>query len=207
MAANYKLVRNPNPTGTEKEQALHPRFVSNGTITTDDLIKHARSRSSFSPADMKGILQLFQDLIADYLMFGNRVELDGIGTFSISLQSRPVMDKKEIRSESVHFKDVKFRSSKKLRERLKTMPVYRDDTESSDPKHLTPLQCEENLAWYLDRYPYITCNDYMHLCHCGKTKASLELKRLASEGKLRIERMGTSKLYYKELKKEETSEK
>lgn len=196
MSANYKLVRNPNPTGAAEEQALHPRFVSNGTISTNTLIQHAQSRSSFSPADMKGILQLLQDLIADYLTAGNNVELDGIGTFSISLQGRPVMDKKEIRSESIHFKDVKFRSSKKLRDRLKTMPVYRDENEASDRKHLTPLQCKENLSWYLENHPYITIKEYANLCYCEKTKASTDLKRLTSEGKLRMERLGSNKLYY-----------
>ena len=49
-------------------------------------------------------------------MYGYNVELEGIGTFSVSLKSRPVMEKNEIRAESIHFKDVKFRSSKELRD-------------------------------------------------------------------------------------------
>ena len=129
MSANYKLVRNPNPNPEEsgKSLPLHPRLVSCGTIHTDEFISRAKSRSSFSPADMKGILQLFQDMMVDFLMFGYNVELEGIGTFSVSLKSRPVMEKNEIRAESIHFKDVKFRSSKELRDRLKTMPVFRDE--------------------------------------------------------------------------------
>ena len=120
MSANYKLVRNPNPNPEEsgKSLPLHPRLVSCGTIHTDEFISRAKSRSSFSPADMKGILQLFQDMMVDFLMFGYNVELEGIGTFSVSLKSRPVMEKNEIRAESIHFKDVKFRSSKELRDRL-----------------------------------------------------------------------------------------
>lgn len=197
MSANYKLVRTPNPNQTDEQQPLHPRFVSNGTVNTDELIEKAKARSSFSPADMKGILQLFQDMIADYLMFGYNVELEGIGTFSISLQSRLVMDKKEIRAESVHFRDVKYRSSKKLRDRLKTMPVYRSENEQSDQKYLTPIQCEENLAWYMEHNSFITCSEYMHLCYCKKSKASMDLKRFTEEGKLRMERLGSNKLYYK----------
>lgn len=34
--------------------------------------------------------------------------------FSISLSSRPVMDKSEIRSESIHFRNVNFRCGKYL---------------------------------------------------------------------------------------------
>ena len=51
-------------------------------------------------------------MMVDFLMFGYNVELEGIGTFSVSLKSRPVMEKNEVRAESIHFKDVKFRSSK-----------------------------------------------------------------------------------------------
>lgn len=57
MSANYKLVRNPNPNPEEsgKSLPLHPRLVSCGTIHTGEFINRAKSRSSFSPADMKGI--------------------------------------------------------------------------------------------------------------------------------------------------------
>ena len=92
MSANYKLVRNPNPNPEEsgKSLPLHPRLVSCGTIHTGEFISRAKSRSSFSPADMKGILQLFQDMMVDFLMFGYNVELEGIGTFSVSFQGREV---------------------------------------------------------------------------------------------------------------------
>ena len=94
---------------------------------------------------MKGILQLFQDMMVDFLMFGYNVELEGIGTFSVSLKSRPVMEKNEIRAESIHFKDVKFRSSKELRDRLKTMPVFRDEYTVSDPAYPSAKECEQEV--------------------------------------------------------------
>ena len=182
MSANYKLVRNPNPNPEEsgKSLPLHPRLVSCGTIHTDEFINRAKSRSSFSPADMKGILQLFQDMMVDFLMYGYNVELEGIGTFSVSLKSRPVMEKNEIRAESIHFKDVKFRSSKELRDRLKTMP-----------------ECEQEVFRYLETNPFIHQKKYMSLCGCSRSKASLDLRRMVEEGKLRWEKLGTSHLYYK----------
>ena len=157
MSANYKLVRNPNPNPEEsgKSLPLHPRLVSCGTIHTDEFISRAKSRSSFSPADMKGILQLFQDMMVDFLMFGYNVELEGIGTFSVSLKSRPVMEKNEIRAESIHFKDVKFRSSKELRDRLKTMPVFRDEYTVSDPAYPSAKECEQEVFRYLETNPFI----------------------------------------------------
>ena len=79
-------------------------------------------------------------------MFGYNVELEGIGTFSVSLKSRPVMEKNEIRAESIHFKDVKFRSSKELRDRLKTMPVFRDEYTVSDPAYPPPRNASKRYS-------------------------------------------------------------
>lgn len=197
MCANYKLVRNPNPKRTNELQPLHPRLVSSGTIDTKEFIKRAKNRSSFSSGDIKGVLQLFQDMIAEHLMYGYNVELEGIGTFSVSLQCRPVMDKKEIRSESVQFRDVKFRSSKELRERLCTMPVFRSENVESDKKYFSPEECERRLMAYLDNHPSITRTEYMSLCRCKKTKAATDLKRFTEEGKLDFKVIPPVRLYYK----------
>lgn len=205
MSANYKLVRNPNPQKTGEVQPLHPRLVPSGTIDSKDFIKRAKIISSFSSADITGMLQLFQDMLADYLMMGYNVELNGIGTFSISLTGRPVMDKKEIRSESVHFKDVKFRSSKELRDRLVSTPVLRSEVEESDKKYFTPEECERRLMGYLDNHPYITRIDYMSLCRCRKTKAAADLKRFTEKGIIYYKTLPPVRLYYKVQPADETT--
>lgn len=115
MYARYRMVRNPNPTGDKKKQAMHPRVVPYGTIRTNDLIEEAQTRSTMSGADLKGALRVIADVMADRLEQGYIVELEELGFFSVSLASRPVMDKKEIRSESIHFKNVNFRCGKYLK--------------------------------------------------------------------------------------------
>lgn len=199
MVANYKLVRNPNPNPEKTGEifSLHPRVISNGTIRTDEFIESAKSRSSFSPADMKGILRLFQDVLVDYLKGGYNVDLEGIGTFSVSLKSRAVTQKKQIRSESIHFKDIKFRSSKDFRERLKTMAVFRDSSQTEVASDLSPQQCERRVLSYLDSHPFCTGKDYMDICGCSKSKAWIDLKRMVREGKLYRKRLGGLYLYYK----------
>lgn len=83
------------PHGRQEKQALHPRVVPYGTIHTNDLIKEAEGRSGISGADIKRALQVIADMMAFRLDEGYNVELDGIGFFSVSLASRPVMDKKK----------------------------------------------------------------------------------------------------------------
>lgn len=192
MSVQYKLARNLTPN-EEGKQPLHARFVPNGTMRLDDLVKNASGRSSLSSADIKGALQLLQDVIADALMFGYNIELEGIGTFGLTLKCRPVMNEKEIRAESVHFRDVTFRSSSVLRNRLKTIPVVR--CEKKEKEGYTSLQCEELAMAYLQTHPYISSKTYCSLCHCGKTKASADLKRMTAEGKLKRECVGNTFLF------------
>jgi len=182
MSAEYKLVRRPNPYKTAVKQPLYPCFVPWRTVRLDDLARMAQGRSSFSSADIKGMLQLLQDLIVDALEYGQCIELEGIGTFGLSLKSRPVMEEKEIRAESIRFQDVTFRSSKELRDRLCTIQLERSP--EKDPVGFTPEMCEQRTMEYLKTHPYITGKVYRGLCRCGKTKAATDLKRMMQAGKL-----------------------
>lgn len=108
--------------------------------------------------------------------------LDGLGFFSVSLTSRPVMDKKEIRSESIHFKNVNFRCGKYLKNKLKTMHLER----IPEGKGILPPFEERvrRLTEYLTTHHYITCSDYRDLTGCSKYRALEDLNKLINEGKL-----------------------
>ena len=173
MSAEYKLVRRPDPHKTDVKQPLYPCFVPSGIVRLDDLARMARGRSSFSSADIKGMLQLLQDLIVDALEYGQCIELEGIGTFGISLKSRP---------ESIRFQDVTFRSSKELCHRLCAMQLERSPEKA--PVGFTQEVCEQRTMEYLKTHPYITGKVYRGLCRCGKTKAAADLKKMMLEGKL-----------------------
>lgn len=193
MSAEYKLVRRPGMGETDVKQPLYPRFVPWKTVRLKDLIASARGRSSFSSADITGMLQLIQDLMVDALMFGQNIELEGIGTFSVSLKARAVMDKKEIRAESVHFQDVTFRSATELRDRLRAMPLER--SQQSERIGFSPEECEARTMEYLKTHQYISGKIYRGLCRCGKTKAAADLKRMTAEGKLVRKYIGNAFLF------------
>lgn len=182
MGARYTLVRNPNPKGNDEKQALHARVVPYGTIGIDELMDNAQGRSTFTAADIRGALQLLADLMAESLKEGYNVELEGIGFFSISLSSRPVMEKSEIRSESVHFKNVNFRCSKYLRGRLKSMSLTRLKEEKVNI--LPSNERERQLFRYLEKHLYITSSTYRGLVGGTKYGALQDLSRLVEAGRL-----------------------
>lgn len=197
MGANYKLVRNPSPTDSTNKQPLHPRMVAKGTVRINELMADAKGRSSLSPADIKGALQLLSDLMIEKMASGYNVELDGIGFFSVSLQSRPVMEKDEIRSNSVHFKKVNFQSCKKMKERLQALSLSR--SKEVEKKPYPAEEREKRLIEYLEQKPYISRQTYMTLNQIGKNIALDDLKRFAKEGKIDIIGKKSTTIYTKVL--------
>lgn len=60
-----------------------------------------------------GIMQAISNALGDWLAEGYNVELDELGFFSTTLKcTRPAIQKKDIRAESVRFETVKFRPAK-----------------------------------------------------------------------------------------------
>lgn len=195
MAAEYKMERNPRPEADGQPQPLHPRLVSQGTVGTNELAQYAEDTSSVSAADMKGALAVLARFTARQLRDGYTVYIEGIGYLKPTLKSRPVMDAKEIRSESVHFKNVVFRCDIDLKHELKTMPVFKAPV----PK-VKDYDREERMArlvWYLDKNEYITSSYYRALNHCSKYSAQNDLNRFTEEGLLVRSGVRSSTMYRK----------
>ena len=195
MAAEYKLVRNPNPHKDGEEQPYHARLVSKGTMDVEEFMEWAKVRSSFSTADIIGVVQLLQDMIVDGLKFGYNIELEGIGVFSASLKCRSTLMDKKIRAESIHFKDVNFRASKKLKDRLRSMDVSR--AEEVKKKEFSPEEREQRLLSYLETRKFITCRTYMRLNQISRSQATKEIHMYLSNKVLTCHGNGPTTFYMK----------
>lgn len=180
MAAEYRMERNPSPKGSNEKQALHPRLLPQGTVGTEEIAKFAQTVSTISEADMKGALAILAQYTTEQLREGYAVYIEGIGYLTPTLQSRPVMEAKELRSESVHFKNVAFRCDKELKHKLKTMPVYKARTPKM--KSYDMDERRDRLIRYLNQNEYITSTYYAALNHCSKYSAQLDLKKFVAEG-------------------------
>lgn len=180
MAAEYKMEQNPDPKGGKGKRALHPRLVSQGTVGTAEIAYFSQNTSSISAADMKGALAVLSRFTRTKLEEGYTVYIEGIGYLTPTLQSRPVMDTKELRSESVHFKNVAFRCDKRLKHELKGMSVYKASTSKEKCYDLDERRAR--LLWYLDRHEYITSTYYSGLNNCSKYSAQQDLKKFLADG-------------------------
>ena len=146
------------------------------------MLKYPKSRSTYSETDIAGALQLITDVVTERLREGDNVEIEGLGFFSVSLQSRAVMSKTELRSESVRFKNVNFRCCQQLKKALKTMPL----TRMKSSGHCAPGMAdrEELLYRYLDENSYITVRSYRYLIGLSDYSARKDLAALVASGRL-----------------------
>ena len=194
MGAKYAMYENPNPRKDGEKQPLHARIVSKGTVRTEEIADDIADACGYSTAVTKGMLDALAHIISRHLRRGYTVELNELGSFSISLKCRPVMDKKEIRSWSIRFGNVHFRGNKKLKERLRTLELERADEEKSGTT-FAPVQRKKRAINYLKENDYINRSLYIEMNGCSASTAATDLKELTEEGTLKKLGSGNAVLY------------
>lgn len=195
MGARYDLYENPPQEGDEGKRKLHARIVPWGTKTSDDIIDEASSRSTFSTGDLVGALDLLTEVLANSLACGYNVELKGLGAFSLSLSCREVDKKEEIHSQSIHLKNVNFRASTELKERVGRRLTF-ERSDEKRPSALAPEHRLENLKRYLKTHRFITRNQYIYITGCSPAKALNDLNAYIEQGILVREGKGANTFYF-----------
>lgn len=78
MTARYRMERNPDSGKNGNKMPLHPRLIPYETVSIKKLMKYAKSRSTYSEADIAGALQLITDLVTERLREGDNVEIEAL---------------------------------------------------------------------------------------------------------------------------------
>ena len=193
MGAKYALYENPNPRKDGKKQPLHARIVPKGTIRTPEIAEEIADSCGYSTATTKGMLDALAKVISKNLRRGYTVELDDLDSFSISLKCRPVMDKKELRSWSVHFNNVHFKGSKKLKEQLKPLDLERDS--QAGATRYSPEQRKGRMLNSMEGKEYFTAAQYMRLNGCNRPTTIRDLNELIEDEKIKKLGHGKTVLY------------
>lgn len=88
----YKLVKRVNPQKRNDPPKLYAQPVYDGTVNTKFISRQIAGRSSLTTGDIMNTLSNFFDEIPTYLLLGQTVKLDGLGTFRISFTSDGAAD-------------------------------------------------------------------------------------------------------------------
>lgn len=183
MTAQYGLFRNPPHKGEKESNILHARIIPGRTIRIDRVTREISECTSFSPGDVKGLLQAFADVLVSYLEDGDEVELEGLGHFSVSLKCPKITNPRQVRAEDINFKSVNFRCSKEITERLRNMKVERKPG-SSKPVKYTVEERKEKILKYLGKHETVMSSECMGINECTRYLALKDLKELIAEKKI-----------------------
>lgn len=83
----YKLVPRINPQKRDNPPKLFAQPVYDGAVNTNFIGRQIAGRSSLTIGDIMNVLSNFFDEIPTYLLLGQTVKLDGLGTFRLSFTS------------------------------------------------------------------------------------------------------------------------
>lgn len=185
MPAKYYLKENPGSRENDEKQPLHPRLLHHGTISTESLIKEIAEESTYTEADLEGMIAAISRKMCKHLSEGYRVELGQLGYFSAKLTARPVTDQKEIRSYSVFFDNVNFRASRWFRKNIGGEVERAKPSEIRASANLSDKELKTRLVNYLKENEFITRIKYTNLTGRLKKKALEDLRRFEQEGVIR----------------------
>lgn len=200
MSAHYDLYETPDPNNTGEKQPLHARIVPSGTYSKKDFLERvSRSSQTFNYNVIDAVVGVVIDELAEALSEGYVVELGELGHFTISLKcTHKVMNKRDIRSESITFDNVHLRTSKEFKRKIKReIELERVDKSkhSSQKVELTLEQRLHKLQEFLKKNGGITRLEYSSLTGLSRLKAIDELNVFIGKGILRKRGAGRTVFY------------
>ncbi|WP_291591742.1 HU family DNA-binding protein [Bacteroides sp.] len=200
MSAQYDLYETPNPDNTEEQKPLHARIVPSGTYSKKEFLERAsRSSQTFNYNVIDAVVGVVIDELAEALSEGYTVELGELGYFSISLKcTHKVMNKRDIRAESICFDNVHLRTSKEFKRKIRReMELERVEKSKHAPRKVefSIEQRQQMLQEFLKSNGGITRLEYSRLTGLSRLKAIDDLNAFIKNGILRKRGAGRTVFY------------
>ena len=199
--AKYKL-QELNDLRDEGKRRVYPKMVTNRTLSRKEFVKMMQNyHRGISESTTEAVLTDVVDMLADMLSMGYNVNLEGFGTFSLSLgfeDDKPTemqTDDDMMKYRKVGVKNVNFNSSPEFVKAVKMETDCDLEREMSGVKVIRKqlYSKEERIARALDvieKNGVLTLGDYASINNLSRTAASMELKELTNDKTSPIDSLG-----------------
>ncbi len=203
--ASYEM-QESNLPNKEGKRILFPRMRLRGQANLDEMTQKICEASSFTPGDVKGIVQALSEEIAREIADGKSVKIEGIGVFSPALGLREGAEREtgeegdpRRNAASIHVKDIHFKADKNLLRQTDRQCALERSTwkfRKSSTKY-TPEERLRLAKEYLAAHQFLTVADYCQLTGLLRDAAARELRRWNADEASGIESKGsgTHKIY------------
>lgn len=184
MAVQFELYKTPMPEEKKNKVRYHARPVSFETVNTEKLAYRIHSRSSLRVSDIKAVLTEIKDEVAQCLMEGKKVHVEGLGFFQVTLSCvDEIRDPKDKRVHRVKLKGIKFKADKELKAELSGMEFHRSKYKPHS-SGLSDIEIDMRLTEHFAEKPFISRKEFQYLCEMTQITAYRHIKRLIAENKL-----------------------
>jgi predicted histone-like DNA-binding protein len=119
MAVTFKMVPKKNIMVNPPVVKYYPCAVSQGKVDLEHLAQVVASRTTMSEADCYGVLVSLTKAIGDSLVDGKIVDLDFLGSFTLTLQGTPADTQEELGKSSIKKVNIAYKPSKTLKAKVK----------------------------------------------------------------------------------------
>lgn len=185
---------------------VYPRMMLEGKSTTEHMAEYISEASSFTTGEVKGVLEMMANFLAQEMANGRSVKLDGIGVFSPSLGLAKGKEEDEVdltrrNARSVRVKGVNFRADAELIRKTESACTLERAQDRPDYSSVH-LSAEERLAKaqaFLEGHPFMTVSDYCRLTGLGRSTACVELRRWKEQADsgITVTGLGSHRVYVK----------
>lgn len=200
--AKYKL-QELNDMRDEGKRRVYPKMVTNRTLSRKEFVKMMQNyHRGISESTTEAVLTDVVDMLTDMLSMGYNVNLEGFGTFSLSLgfeDDKPTemqTDDDMMKYRKVGVKNVNFNSSPEFVKAVKMETDCDLEREMSGVKVIRKqlYSREERIARALEvieKNGVLTLGDYASINNLSRTSASMELKEITADRTSPIGWMGS----------------
>lgn len=184
MAVQFEFAPVPAPAGKLEKLQYYPRVVNRKTVSTEDFAQEIESACTLTRTDVMAVLHALNNSLVRWLKDGQRVHIDGIGYFDVSLTCPETTDPKKTRASSVRFKSVNFRADKALRYSVAGLKAERSKA-GNHSAGLSEIAIDMKLTEYFTEHDFLTRSELQCVCQMTRATAVRCLNRLMQEGKIK----------------------
>ena len=199
--AKYKL-QEMGDMRYDGKRRVYPKMVTNRTLSRKEFVKMMQNyHRGISESTTEAVLTDVVDMLTDMLSMGYNVNLEGFGTFSLSLafedeKPREIQvegDKMTYRKVGV--KDINFKASPEFVKEVKRETDRELERDMGGVKVIRKqlYSKEERVARALEiieKNGILTLGDYASINNLSRTAASMELKELTCDKSSPIDSLG-----------------
>ena len=200
--AKYKL-QEMSDMRDEGKRRVYPKLVTNRTLSRKEFVERMQGyHRGISPSTTEAVLMDVEDMLVQMLSMGYNVNLEGLGTFSLSLgfeDDKPTemqgdddkMIYRKVGVKNINFnaspefvKAVKRETDRDLERDMGGVKVIRKQLYTQEERIVRALKVIEDNG-------VLTLGEYAYINNLSRTAASLELKAITSEEASPIQSKGS----------------